>query len=213
MFYNTDKMVMKKIECVNILGTKITVLDYPTAVRLIDDQVKRKSSFVCASDTHLLMESYNDKKLQKGINKSLMTTTDGMPLVWMASNILKKKVNRVYGPDLMLKVCRLAQNRKLKIFLLGGAPGQGQVLAKRLMGLFPGLNIVGIEEASARPISEKDNSTIVYTIKKLKPDIIFVGVGCPHQEKWMIRNYGKFNRGSYSLWNIKCDLSVGLQIN
>jgi N-acetylglucosaminyldiphosphoundecaprenol N-acetyl-beta-D-mannosaminyltransferase len=188
---------MKRATSVDILGTKISILDYRTALSVIEDKIKAKSNFVCVSAVHLLMESYNDKHLQKFINKSLITTPDGMPIVWIAKSILKRRVQRIYGPDLMLKVCKLAQKKGYKIFLLGGAEFQGDSLRKNLIKEFPKLKIVGIEETPTRPIPEEQNRLIIKKIRKVRPDIVFVGLGCPLQEKWMMQNYKKFNSGIF----------------
>jgi len=189
---------MKKVTSVKVLGTKISILDYPAALSVINNEIiKARSSFVCVSAVHLLMESYNDKNLQKSINQSLMTTSDGIPITWVSGLVLRRKVQRIYGPDLMLKVCKLAQKKGYKIFLLGGAINQGLDLRKSLIKRFPRLKLVGIEETPIRPIPKEQDNRIIREILKAKPDIIFVGLGCPLQEKWMIQNYKHFDRGVF----------------
>lgn len=187
---------MKKVSSIDILGTKISVLDYPTALSIIQSNIKKRCSFVCVSAVHLLMESYNNKRLQKDINKSLLTTSDGMPIVWVSSLILRKKTHRIYGPDLMLKVCEMSQSNNYKVFLLGGAKNQAKALKRNLLKMYQKLKIVGIEETPTRPIPEEQNRLIVKKILKIKPDIIFVGLGCPLQEEWMIQNYNSFKKGT-----------------
>lgn len=188
---------MKKITSVDILGTKISVFNYPTILSIIKTQINIKSEFICAAAVHLVMESFNNKKFQKLINKSLITTPDGMPLVWLAQFILKRKVERIYGPNLMLKICEMAQKNKYKIFLLGGAKKQSTYLNDNLIKKYPKLKIVGIQETPIRPIPHDQNQIILSKIKKTKPDIIFVGLGCPLQEKWMIANYRQTNKGVF----------------
>ena len=188
---------MKKITKIDILGTKISILDYSKALSEIRNQKNKQSSFICVAAVHLVMESYKNIGLQRGINKSLFTTSDGMPLVWFAKHKLKKQVNRVYGPNLMLKTCKMAEKEKLKVFLLGGAKDQGLNLKKNLINKFPELKIVGMIETPIRPIPIKRNKNILNEIKTTKPDIIFVGLGCPLQEEWMISNYKKVNKGVF----------------
>lgn len=188
---------MKKITIVNILGTNISILNYSSVLSIINKQVQNGSNFICIAAVSSIMEFFHNKKLQKSVNNSLITTPDGMPLVWLSKLKLKRKVERIYGPNLMLKVCKLAQKRKYKLFFIGGSKNQSNHLKKKLIYRFPKLVIVGMEETPIRPIPKKQNIKIIKNIKKTKPDIIFVGLGCPSQEQWIIENYNKFNKGIF----------------
>ncbi len=192
------KLLMKSFlpnnKRIKILGTKVNCSNYKDILNIIDLQIKKKQShFVCVAATHLLVEAQNNKILQKNINKSLVTTTDGMPLVWIAKLRGQKEANRVYGPDLMLKLCALAAKKQYKIFLLGGANGQGQILKTKLLNKFPNLKIAGFSNTPNRPIPEKENQKNIQQINKNQAQIVFVGLGCPIQEKWMTENYKKLN--------------------
>ena len=186
-----------KIREIDILGTKISVLNFNDLIELIDSKIKHESNFICVAAVHPLMESLASKKLQKGMNDSLVTTADGMPLVWIAQYLLKRKVTRMYGPDIMLKMCLRAEKKGYKVFLLGGFNGVTEILKLNLIKKFPKLKIVGVEETPVRPIPKLQNKTIIKKIRASKADIVFVGMGCPMQEKWMIENYKKFKSGVF----------------
>ena len=182
--------LLNKNKNVNILGTKVDCADYKRILKKIDFQISKKQShFICVAAVHLLMEARKDSLFQKKINQSLATTSDGMPLVWLAKLKGQKQTQRVYGPELMLQLCHLAEQKEYKIFLLGGAKGQGKILKKKLLQQFPNLKIAGYTDTPKRPIPELENQKIIKQINQSKTTIVFVGLGCPIQEKWMINHY------------------------
>lgn len=183
------------MKCINVLGTHIACLTYPTALEVISTAVaQRKSSYICVSAVHLVMECLADTKLRSGVNRSLLTTADGMPLVWL-QKLFGCTAERVYGPTLMQNVCQVATKKHWKIFLVGGAVGQGKILERTLKRTYPRLKLIGSFDTPTRPIPSLDNTELLHQINTLGPDIIFVGTGCPTQERWMIANHKKINHG------------------
>lgn len=183
-------LMNKKSNSCNILGTQLYCSYYSQILQVIDRQIQlKKHHFICVAATHLIMEAYYDHELRQKINQSLCTTTDGMPLVWLVRHRGYRQAQRVYGPDLMLKGCAMAQNKKYKIFLLGGTSGQGYRLSKNLNKIFPKLNIAGYHETPNRPLSSKDNQIIVKKINQSQADLVWIGLGCPFQESWMVKYY------------------------
>jgi len=94
-------------------------------------------------------------------------------------------VERVYGPDLMLAVCARSAERGYRHFFYGGAPGVAEQLANRLQSRFPGLQIAGIYSPPFRPHTLEEDQVIVDYINAAKPDLIWVGISTPKQERWM----------------------------
>jgi N-acetylglucosaminyldiphosphoundecaprenol N-acetyl-beta-D-mannosaminyltransferase len=115
--------------------------------------------------------------------------------VWLIKLAGHRQVERVYGPDLMLKVCVRANQVGATIFLLGGAKGQSQNLKSVLQKQFSGVRVVGHADTPVRPLSKRDNLRIIKQINTSKAKIIFVGLGCPHQEQWMIDNLPSLKTG------------------
>ncbi len=172
-----------------ILNVPVSQLDYVQVLKRIDEAIKlKKNIYVCVSAVHLLMECQNNQKLLNGVQAADIVTLDGMPLVWLSKFYGNKKATRVYGPNLSLMLCRLAEQRHFSVFLLGGAVGQSEHLKQKLQKQFPNLRIVGNADTPARPIPPNENQAVISKIKKTKPDIVFVGMGCPNQELWMIEN-------------------------
>lgn len=176
----------------SILNVKVSPINYKRTLKEVETWIeKRKRSYICVAAVHLVMECQNNKKLLEGVNSSGLVAPDGMPLVWLLSLYGERNIERVYGPTLMLKICELSKERDFKIYLLGGAKGQSKDLKKKLVSRFPKLDIVGYKDTPNLPIIAKEKSNIIDHINRVNPNIVFVGMGCPYQELWMIENRKK----------------------
>jgi N-acetylglucosaminyldiphosphoundecaprenol N-acetyl-beta-D-mannosaminyltransferase len=173
----------------SILNVNISALTHSIALNKIKSWiVSNKKRYVCLAAVHLVMECQNNNQLLRGINKAAMVAPDGMPLVWLSKLYGKRKVDRVDGTRLMLRICKLAQKEGYKIFLLGGATGQSSELKQELIKKYPKITIVGNVDTPKKIIPEITNKKIIQAINKSKAQVLFIGIGCPYQELWMINN-------------------------
>lgn len=178
----------------SVLGVGISVTNPREALRFVKESINhRRRAYICVAAVHLIMECQYDRGLLNGVNRADLVVPDGMPLVWLLKAIDYTKVSRVYGPDLMLAVCRLAAERNYPVFLLGGASGQSKEVEQALLSLFPKLRIVGRCDSPVRPVPPFEKQKIIAKINQTKPEIVFIGLGCPWQEQWMIENRTKLS--------------------
>lgn len=178
----------------SILNVHVSNLTYNKAINDIESWIKTgKRHYICVANVHLVMECQKDKKLLNAVNKACLVTPDGMPLVWLSRLYGRKKIERVYGPTLTIKVCKLASKKGYSIFLLGGKKGRSRELTRVLKQKFPALSIAGAEETPIRPIPAKKNAQIIKKINRSKANIVLVGMGCPFQEQWMSNNTNKLS--------------------
>ena len=92
---------------VDVLGVGVSAVDIPLAVARLDRWVRTSADrYVCVTGVHGVMESQDDPELLSIHNQAGMVTPDGMPLVWLGRWGGQRQMDRVYGPDLMLEVCR-----------------------------------------------------------------------------------------------------------
>jgi N-acetylglucosaminyldiphosphoundecaprenol N-acetyl-beta-D-mannosaminyltransferase len=101
-------------------------------------------------------------------------------------------MDRVYGPDLMLMICEFTRDQGYTHFLYGGAAGVAEELRASLEKKFPGIKISGTYTPPFRPLDEKEEAGLIALINEKKPDIIWVGLSTPKQEKFMARYQDKF---------------------
>ena len=104
-----------------------------------------------------------------------------------------EKATRVYGPDLMLDVCAWSQQSGCRHFFYGGMPGVAETLRDRLGQRFPGMRVVGCYSPPFRPLNAEELAHLQRTIRETKPDILWVGLSTPKQERFMVEHLPKLD--------------------
>lgn len=177
---------------VNILGVGVSAINMDIALEVIEDWiVRREPHYVCVTTVHGVMECQKDPDLRLILNSSGLTTPDGMPLVWLSRLHGYRHVDRVYGPDLMLALCERSASKGYRHFFYGGAPGVPERLAANLRRRFPGLPVVGFYSPPFRPLTPEEDEEIVRMINEVGPDIVWIGLSTPKQERWMAAHIGR----------------------
>jgi len=172
-----------------ILNVKISSYGNKAIVDCVRAWIRaNKKTYICVAAVHLIMECQKNNSLLRGVNKSGLTVADGMPLVWLLRKRYGLPAERAYGPSIFFDLCALAQSRGHSIYVLGGAPGQAHDVVTRLRLRLPRLRIVGSRDTPVRPMPKQRNKDAIKHINFCKPNIVFVGMGCPYQEAWMIEN-------------------------
>jgi N-acetylglucosaminyldiphosphoundecaprenol N-acetyl-beta-D-mannosaminyltransferase len=170
-----------------LLGVPLSMTDYDEAMEVMDGLVEtRERGYVCATPVHALMVAQDDHEMMSALRGATMVVPDGMPLVW-ASNMLGESLgDRVYGPELMRRYCQRSAERGHRVWLYGGRD-QGTLvqLALSLRRNHPDIQIVGGYSPPFRPLGEQEENEIVEQINDARPDVLWVGIGVPKQEKWM----------------------------
>jgi N-acetylglucosaminyldiphosphoundecaprenol N-acetyl-beta-D-mannosaminyltransferase len=134
---------------------------------------------------HGIMEARHDASFRDILNCASMVVPDGMPLVWLGRLKGHPLKRRVYGPELMLDFCERSARKGFRHFFYGGGPGVANKLADDLSNRFPGLVIAGTSSPPFRNLTEGEEKELVNQISQAAPDILWVGLGTPKQERWM----------------------------
>jgi len=171
---------------VNVLGVGISVLNLKTASEAIAGAVReRRKGYVCVTGVHGVIEAQEDAAFRKILNNAFLCTPDGMPMVWVGRIRGHSGMRRVYGPDLMLEVCAGNEKNPCRHFFFGGAPGVAERLAEKLKARFPKLQITGCYTPPFRPLDAAEEKQLAETVRAARPDILWVGLSTPKQEKFM----------------------------
>lgn len=179
---------------VNILGVGISAINMAQALDTIDGWISRRDKhYVCITGVHGVMESQRDEQLRQIHNQAGLATPDGMPLVWLSRLKGFSWVERVYGPDLMLAVCRQSLVKGYRHYFYGGAEGVPEKLAAQLARHFPGLQVAGLYSPPYRSLTKEEDERVIRTISDSKPDIVWVGLSTPKQEYWMHEHLGRLS--------------------
>ena len=171
---------------VNVLGIGISVLNLQTALNEIAGAIRaRRKGYICVTGVHGVMEAQNDAAFRKILNGAFLCTPDGMPMVWMGKIGGHSEMHRVYGPDLMLDVCAWSEKNECRHFFYGGAEGVAKLLAEKLKARFPKLQIAGTFTPPFRALNSEEEKMLAEMVHAARPDIFWVGLSTPKQEKFM----------------------------
>lgn len=172
-----------------ILNVPISSLNMAQATRrIIDWASQTESRYVCVCDVHSVMKAQDNVIHMSALQQADMVTPDGTPLVWLSKFLGDRSIERVCGPDLMIDVCQSSINSQLGHYLFGGAEGVPEKLADRLIDLFPNITISGTYSPPFRSLTAEEQADIISNINASKAKFVWVGLGCPKQERWMLDN-------------------------
>jgi N-acetylglucosaminyldiphosphoundecaprenol N-acetyl-beta-D-mannosaminyltransferase len=170
-----------------VLGVGVNAVQISDVVARMQDWIMQRGSChsIAVTGMHGIMEAHHDPSFKLILNSSSMVVPDGMPLIWLARLKGNQLRRRVYGPELMTSFCEISVERGYRHFLYGGAPGVAEKLAGELSAQFPGLVIAGTYSPPFRPVTSEEDAEIMRTISAAQPDVLWVGLSTPKQERWM----------------------------
>lgn len=179
---------------VDVLGVGISAIDMGAAVAEIERWIQTgERHYVCVTGVHGVMESQRDPELRRIHNASGLTTPDGMPMVWAGRRAGATGMSRVYGPDLMLALAERAAANGWRSFFYGGKDGVPDLLVARLQERFPGFISAGTYSPPFRPLTPEEDEAIVARINEARPDLVWIGLSTPKQERWMAAHVGRIH--------------------
>jgi N-acetylglucosaminyldiphosphoundecaprenol N-acetyl-beta-D-mannosaminyltransferase len=171
----------------SVLGVPLALTDYERTMDWIDATIETGGrSYVCVAATHTVVACQDDPELRAAVHGAALVVPDGQPVVWAMNALGHDLTSRVYGPDLMAKYCERAALAGTRMFLYGGR-NQGALvqLALNLRRRYPGIQVVGGYSPPFRPLSDEEREAVAAEINHARPDVVWVGIGVPKQEKWM----------------------------
>lgn len=179
----------------NVLGVRVDAVQIPDVVARMEDWIRRRGAcrYIAVTDMHSLMQAQHAAGFKEILANADLVVPDGFPLVWLGRRKGFALRRRVYGPELMERFCAETIARGHRHYLYGGAPGVAEDLAKRLTARFPGLRIAGSYCPPFRPLTREEDEEVVSRINETRPDIVWVGLGAPKQERWMAEHRGRLS--------------------
>jgi N-acetylglucosaminyldiphosphoundecaprenol N-acetyl-beta-D-mannosaminyltransferase len=173
----------------NVLGIDVDAIDMDRALGQVSVLLQSgRKGYVCVVGVHGVMEAQRSEELFEVYAGSEMTIPDGMPLVWVGHMQGHTSMQRVTGPDLMLEVFRRKEFAHVTHYFYGGRPGVADELRDRMKEQFPWARILGTFTPPFGELSAAEEEQFAAVIRELKPDIVWVGIGCPRQEMFMGRH-------------------------
>jgi N-acetylglucosaminyldiphosphoundecaprenol N-acetyl-beta-D-mannosaminyltransferase len=180
------------IDRVNILGVGAMPLDLDKAAATLERwRTERQRRYVCLISVHGLVIAQRDPGIRSALNHCSMAAEDGMPLVWWSRLAGFAQARRVCGSDLLDAVCAYGLPRGYRHYFYGASPHVLGLLADRLTRRHPGLIVAGYRSPPFRPLTADEDAEDIAAINDARPDFVWIGLGMPKQEKWMVEHLGK----------------------
>jgi N-acetylglucosaminyldiphosphoundecaprenol N-acetyl-beta-D-mannosaminyltransferase len=175
-----------------ILGVRLNGLNYrDTAERCVTWAQHGESRTIIFANVHMIMEAHYDRSLHCLLNDADILNPDGMPLVWALRMFGYKDAERVYGPDATLVVLAAAEAAGIPVGFYGGLPETMEMLLAEARNRFPKLKIVFRYSPPFHPLNFKEDEDLVSAIGESGLKMLFVGLGCPKQERWIMDHRGR----------------------
>lgn len=168
----------------NILGILIDAVDYEAAISFVFECARQsRGAMISALAVHGVMTGALDPEHKFRLNSFDLLVPDGQPVRWVMNWLYGTQMHdRVYGPELMRKICERAAREGTSIYLYGSTKQVVTSLGETLTTMFPGINIVGSEPSAFRKLSPDEKVALEERIRSTGASIVFVGLGCPRQE-------------------------------
>ena len=169
-----------------ILGMRVDATTYDAAAAQIVSWARSSEPrYVCVATVNNVMEAHDDPRFHVVMDRADLVTPDGMPLVWGLRWLGVQDATRVYGPDLTPVVLDIAERDGVPVGFYGGAPDVLAALRDELGHRWPSLDVAYAFSPPYRELTAAEDLAVVRDIERSGARILFVGLGCPKQERWM----------------------------
>lgn len=188
------KVDKKRIPTCNIMGVNIAAINMEWLLDYLEKNISEiKGDYICVSNVHTTVTSFEDAAYCAIQNGGLMAIPDGGPLSTVGQKRGHKNMERTTGPSLMGEIFEISAKKGYRHYFYGSKEETLELLQKKLMEKYPGIQIAGMYSPPFRPLTEEEDKVIIERINETKPDFVWVGLGAPKQEKWMAAHQGKID--------------------
>jgi N-acetylglucosaminyldiphosphoundecaprenol N-acetyl-beta-D-mannosaminyltransferase len=178
---------------------KQVVLDSRISTGSFDDFVDkilqlgaaRNSAYVCCANVHMVVEAHRDASFRQVLDEANLVTPDGGPVASVAGWLSGQPQERVAGMDLLPALLTEADRRGQSVYFYGTTDEVLQAIIDRAKRELPTLRLVGTCAPPFRALTTEEEEAHVAAINAADPDLLFVALGCPRQERWMAAHRGK----------------------
>jgi N-acetylglucosaminyldiphosphoundecaprenol N-acetyl-beta-D-mannosaminyltransferase len=177
-------------------GNKINIISLEESVKEISGWIRQANSkmhWIAVTGMHGVVEAWRDKEFSRILNSADLFLPDGISLILIARLKGFSPPERIGGADLMLHFFKIAEKEGFKSYFYGDTEDTLCKLKEKLLIDFPNLKIAGSYSPPFRDLTKEEDEKIIEKIKQTKPDILWVGLGLPKQEKWIFEHKDKLN--------------------
>ena len=188
------KVDKKLIPTCNIMGVNIAAINMEWLLDYLEKNLSEiKGDYICVSNVHTTVTSYEDATYCAIQNGGLMAIPDGGSLSTVGQKRGYKNMERTTGPSLMGEIFEISAKKGYRHYFYGSKEETLELLQQKLTNNYPGIQIAGMYSPPFRTLTEEEDKVVVEKINETKPDFVWIGLGAPKQEKWMAAHLGKIN--------------------
>ena len=178
-----------------VIKMDVDLVDIHTSLTTVENLAKsKKGAYVCISNVHMCMETFDCDQFRYVVNNADLVIPDGRPISWAQMMLGNKNARQVRGQDIMNSLCKDSGSKNLKIGLYGGSSDAllEQVISK-LKESYPDIQITFTYSPPFRLLTDEEDQTVINDINNAEVNVLFVGIGCPKQERWMAEHKNSVN--------------------
>jgi N-acetylglucosaminyldiphosphoundecaprenol N-acetyl-beta-D-mannosaminyltransferase len=170
---------------VELFGLRLAALTARQLVARVADELERgHGCWIITANVDHLLHTRSDESLARAYHQADLVVADGMPVLWAARLQRTPLPERIAGADLVWMLAEAAAERGFSLYLLGGAPGAASGARARFLERFPGLRIAGISSPVISPHpTPAEIAEVRAELERAKPDLVYVALGAPKQER------------------------------
>lgn len=185
------KVNKSNIPTCNIMGVNIAAINMEWLKRYLKDNLQDlKGDYICVSNVHTTVTSYEDENYRNIQNNALMAIPDGGPLSSIGRKRGFSSMDRTAGPSLMEE---LFKDKGYTHYFYGSTEDTLELLKKKLKEKYPNIKIAGMYSPPFRKLTKEEDEKVIGKINDCNPDFVWIGLGAPKQEIWMAEHQGKVN--------------------
>jgi N-acetylglucosaminyldiphosphoundecaprenol N-acetyl-beta-D-mannosaminyltransferase len=168
----------------DLFGVRVSAATYDQVVCWCINRARSgKGGTIDLMAVHSLVSAVQSEEYRTKVNTFDIVAPDGQPVRWALNHFHKTNLaDRVYGPELTIRLCAAAAAAGVPIYLYGATPEVIETLSANLLQKFPALRIAGSESPPFRALTREEDAAVIQRINSSGAGLIFIGIGCPKQE-------------------------------
>ena len=147
-----------------------------------------KKCVINTINPHSYCVSKNDHLFHKALINSDILLPDGSGIVLASKILLRKNIKKIAGADIHAHLLAHANLKSKRVFYLGASQNTLDLITKRLQEEFPNVEVSSYSPPYKAEFSNEDSRAMIDAVNTFNPDILFVGMTAPKQEKWVEEN-------------------------
>ena len=172
---------------------EVRLSDYTIAADYVFDRIPEGRITVNTINAYSWVMADKDPLFRKALVESDYLLPDGIAVVWAARFLRGEKINKIAGADLHRMVLETLNRERGKCFYLGASERTLSLIRIRLSGEYPNVRVETYSPPFKATFSPEDNQEMIDRVNRFAPDVLFVGMTAPKQEKWIVENHANLN--------------------